>query len=57
MKTYKVCYKEIIEYEFYVDAESEHKVVEEFNKMINDGKINFDDGFVVHGDIEFIQEV
>lgn len=57
MKTYKVNYKEIVEYEFYVDAESEGQVAEELNKMISDGKINFDDGFIVHSDIEFIREV
>lgn len=57
MKTYKVYYKEIVEHQFYVDAESEDKVVEEFNKMVSDGKINFDNGFVEHSDIEFIHEV
>ena len=57
MKTYKVYYKEIIEYMFYVDAESEDQVADELNKMIADGKINFDNGFVEHSDIEFIQEV
>ncbi len=57
MKTYKVYYKEIVEYKFYVDAESEDKVEEELNKMISNGNINFDDGFVVHSDIEYIREV
>ena len=57
MKTYQVYYKEIIEYKFYVDAESEDKVEEELNKMIANGNINFDDGFVVHGDIEYIKEM
>lgn len=57
MKTYKVDYKEIIEYKFYIDAESEDKVEEELNKMIANGDINFNDGFVVHSDIECIREV
>ena len=57
MKTYKVDYKEIIEYKFYIDAESEDKVEEELHKMIANGSINFDDGFIVHSDIEYIREV
>lgn len=56
MKTYKVYYKEIVEHRFYVDAESEDKVIEEFNKMVSAGKIDFDNGFVVHSDIDYIRE-
>ncbi len=57
MKTYKIDYKEILSYEFYVDAESKEQAVDKFNKMVSNGKVDFNDGYIVHSDIEYIQEV
>ena len=56
MKTYRVFYKEVIEHMFYVDAESEHDVVDEFNKLVDNGEIDFSNGEIVHSDIEYIEK-
>jgi len=57
MKTYKIDYKEILSYEFYVDAESQEQAINKFNEMVSNGKVDFNDGYIVHSDIEYIQEV
>lgn len=57
MKTYKIDYKEILSYEFYVDAESQEQAIDKFNEMVSNGKVDFNDGYIVHSDIEYIQEV
>lgn len=56
MKTYKINYKEIIYYEFYVDAESEEQAEKKFRNMVHNGEVSFDDGWVEHSDIESIKE-
>lgn len=56
MKTYRVFYKETIEHVFYVDAESESDVVDKFNKLVDNGEIDFSYGEIVHSDIEYIEE-
>ena len=57
MKKYKVFYKEVIEHIFYVDAESESEVIDEFNKLVDNGKIDFSYGEIVHSDIEYIEKI
>ena len=56
MKTYKVKYKEILKYEFYVDAESKEQAEVKFRSMVHNGEVSFDDGWVEHSDIEYIKE-
>lgn len=56
MKTYRIEYKEILRYEFYVDAKSKEQAENKFRKMVGDGEINFDDGWVEYSDIESIKE-
>jgi hypothetical protein len=57
MKTYRVFYEEVIEHVFYVDAESKDDIIDEFNKLVEDGKIDFSNGEVTHSDIEYVEEV
>ena len=56
MKTFKVKYKEVIMHEFYVDAESEDDVFDEFDRMVDNNQIDFSDGDLVEGNIETIEE-
>ena len=56
MKTYKIEYKEILKYEFYVDAESKEQAEAKFRSMTHNGEIDFNDGWVEHSDIESIKE-
>ena len=56
MKTYKIEYKEILKYEFYVDAESKEWAEAKFRSMVHNGEVSFDDGWIEHSDIESIEE-
>ena len=56
MKTYKIEYKEILKYEFYVDAESKEQAEAKFRNMTHNGEIDFNDSWVEHSDIESINE-
>ena len=56
MKTFEVTYVEKIYHTFYVEAESIDKVDEEFNRMVENGKIDFSGGEVNYSDIESIEE-
>lgn len=56
MKTYKIEYKEILKYEFYVDAESKEQAEAKFRSMAHNGEIDFNDSWVEHSDIESIKE-
>ena len=56
MKTYKINYKEILKYEFYVDAESTEQARAKFRSMVHTGEIDFNDSWVEHSDIESIEE-
>ena len=57
MKTYRVFYKEVLGHVFYVKAESEDEVIDRFNELVDNGKIDFSDGEVVDSDIDYIEEV
>ena len=57
MKTFKVTYKEVLYHEFYVEAESEDDVEDEFERMGNDGELDFSDADLVEGNIVDIEEV
>lgn len=57
MKTFKVTYKEVLYHEFYVEAETEDDVSDEFCRMASNGEFDFSDGDVVEGDIVGIEEI
>lgn len=57
MKTFKVTYRETIWHEFYVEAETEDDVSDEFCRMANDCELDFSDGDLIEGDIINIEEV
>ena len=57
MKTFKVTYKEVLYHEFYVEAETEDEVSDEFCRMAIDCELDFNYGDVVEGDIVDIEEV
>ena len=57
MKTFKVTYKEVLYHEFYVEAEDEDDVEDEFERMGNDGELDFSDPDLVEGNIVEIEEV
>jgi hypothetical protein len=57
MKTFKVTYRETIWHEFYVKAETEDDVSDEFCRMANDCELDFSDGDLIEGDIINIEEV
>jgi hypothetical protein len=44
MKTYKVTYRETLIHTFYVEAENIDDAEDTFNKLIDNGKIDFSDG-------------
>lgn len=57
MKTFKVTYKEVLYHEFYVSAESNENVEDEFCRMANDCELDFSDGDLIEGNIIKIEEV
>lgn len=57
MKTFKVTYKEILYHEFYIDAETEEGVADEFCRMANESELDFSDACLIEGDIVNIEEV
>jgi hypothetical protein len=57
MKTFKVTYKEVLYHEFYVNAEFESDVENEFCRMANENELDFSDGDLVEGNIVKIEEV
>lgn len=57
MKTFKITYKEVLYHEFYVEAETEDGVSDEFCRMASNGELDFSDGDVVEGNIVDIEEV
>ena len=57
MKTFKVTYKEVLYHEFYVEAETEDDVEDEFERMGNEGELDFGDADLVEGNIVEIEEV
>ena len=57
MKTFKVTYKEILYHEFYIDAETEYDVEDEFIRMSNECELDFSDADLVEGQIINIEEV
>ena len=57
MKTFKVTYKEIIYHEFYVDAETQDEVDDEFCRMANACELDFSNGDLIEGNIVKIEEV
>lgn len=57
MKTFKVKYKEVVEYEFYVDVETEEEVEEKFFELVEEGNFDFSDGYVSEGYVTEIKEV
>ena len=57
MKMFKVTYKEVLYHEFYVEAETEDDVEDEFERMGNEGELDFSDADLVEGNIVDIEEV
>ena len=57
MKMFKVTYKEVLYHEFYVEAETEDDVEDEFERMGNDGELDFSDADLIEGNIVDIEEV
>ena len=57
MKIFKVIYRETILHDFYVEAETEDNVNDEFCRMANDGELDFNDGYLIEGDIIGIEEI
>lgn len=57
MKTFKVEYREVVLYGFYVDAETEDEAVEKFFDMMCESELDFSDGFVSESEITNIEEV
>lgn len=57
MKTFKVFYKEVVTHTFYVDAETEDDAVAEFERMANNGELDFSDGYVDEGEVADIKEM
>lgn len=57
MKTYKVEYREVVLYEFYVDAETEDEAAEKLFDMMCESELDFNDGFISESEITNIEEV
>lgn len=57
MKMFKVTYKEVLYHEFYVEADSEDDVEDEFERMGNEGELDFSDADLIEGNIVDIEEV
>ena len=57
MKTFKVTYKEVLYHEFYVEAETEDDVEDEFERMAIEGELDFSDADLVEGNIVDIEEI
>ena len=57
MKTYKVKYREVLEHEFYVEAESEEEIQENFFELASENNLDFSYGVVTSGYITEIKEV
>lgn len=57
MKTFKVTYKEVIVYEFYVDAETESEVDDRFVEMANERELDWSHGEVDSSEIIDIKEI
>jgi hypothetical protein len=57
MKTYKVIYTESLVHAFYVDAENEEGVREEFDRKSANGELDYSDGEVYDTSVESIEEV
>ena len=57
MKMFKVTYKEVLYHEFYVEAETEDDVEDEFERMANECELDFSDADLVEGNIVDIEEV
>jgi DNA-dependent RNA polymerase auxiliary subunit epsilon len=57
MKTYKVIYTESLFHVFYVEAESEEKAREEFDRKAYNGELDYSDGEVYDSGVESVEEV
>jgi hypothetical protein len=57
MKTYKVEYREVVLYEFYVDAETKDEAAEKLFNMMCESELDFSDGFISESEITNIEEV
>jgi hypothetical protein len=57
MSTFKVKYREVIEYELYLEAEDEEKIQENFFELANKENFDFSNGDVVSGYVTYIEEV
>ena len=56
MKTFKVEYREVVLYEFYVDAETEDEAAEKLFDMMCESELDFSDGFISESEITNIKE-
>ena len=50
-KTYKIIVTETLVHHFYVEAENEDAALEEYNRMGEDGELDFSDGEVTDSTI------
>lgn len=57
MKTYKMEYREVVLYEFYVDAETKDEAAEKLFDMMCESELDFSDGFISESEITNIEEV
>ena len=57
MKTYKIIYTESLVHAFYIKANSKEEAEEEFERLGNNGELDFSDGEVYDTNIESITEV
>ena len=56
MRTFKVEYREVILHTFYVEAETEEDVEDEFCRMADNCELDFSGGDLIDGDIINIKE-
>ena len=57
MKTFKITYKEVLYHEFYIEAETEEDVENEFCRMADECELDFSDADLIEGVIVNIEEV
>lgn len=56
MKTYHITYMEKLIHDFYVDAESEEEASEKFYSQLNNGEVDFSNGYMSDSNIKIEEE-
>lgn len=52
MKTYHITYMEKLIHDFYVDAEDEHDASDKFYAQLNNGEVDFSNGYLSDSNIK-----